>query len=242
MAQIVLVHGAWHGAWCWRRVIQPLVQAGHHVHAVTLTGVGERAHLLRPTITLDTHIADVLNAITHEEMSDVILVGHSYAGMLITAVADRIPNQIKHLVYVDAVVPESGESWSSTHAENTRLARLNAALLSPNNAFPPTDPNMFGLKDDDYEWVKRRQTPHPAQPYTAPLTFNAQRVGRIPRTFVSCTAPSLGTIDAIRPRVTNSQTWGGAWLPNSNVVEIKTGHDPMISRPQELAAILHDCA
>lgn len=240
MANFILVHGAWHGAWCWRRVTEPLIKAGHRVHAVTLTGVGERAHLLRPTITLGTHIADVLNAITHEEMDNVILVGHSYAGMVITGVADRIPARIKHMVYVDAVVPESGESWSSTHAAPTRMARLNAALLSPNNSFPPPDPNMFGLNAVDYEWTKRRQTPHPAQTYTARLDFDAARIGRINRTFISCTSPALGTIDAIRPRVTNSQTWGGAWLPRSKVVEIKTGHDPMISTPDELVSILLD--
>ena len=116
MANFVLVHGAWHGAWCWRRVLDLLQAGGHRAHAVTLTGVGDRAHLLSPLITLETHIADVINAIEAEELQDVVLAVHSYAGMLGTAVADRMPQRLRHLVYVDAVVPRPGESWSSTHA------------------------------------------------------------------------------------------------------------------------------
>ena len=115
MAQFVLVHGAWHGAWCWRDVLPLLWQAGHRAHAVTLTGLGDRSHLLSPSIDLDTHIQDVVATIEAEELTDVVLVGHSYAGMLITAVADLIPKKLSRLVYVDAVVPKPGESWSSTH-------------------------------------------------------------------------------------------------------------------------------
>lgn len=107
----VLVHGAWHGAWCWRRVTDRLQAAGHRVHAVTLTGVGERSHLLSRDITLETHITDVLQAIAFEEMDDVVLAVHSYAGMIGTAVADRIGDRLRHLVYVDAVVPRPGEAW-----------------------------------------------------------------------------------------------------------------------------------
>ena len=98
MANFILVHGAWHGAWCWRHVSDALVRAGHRAHAVTLTGLGERAHLLSSTITLETHISDVMNAIEAEEMDDVVLAVHSYAGMLGTAVADRMAGRLKHLV------------------------------------------------------------------------------------------------------------------------------------------------
>ena len=108
MANFVLVHGAWHGGWCWQRVTAPLQAQGHRVHAVTLTGLGERAHLLSPAINLDTHINDVINLIEAEELHEVILAVHSYAGMIGTAVADRMNDRIKHLVYVDAVVPKPG--------------------------------------------------------------------------------------------------------------------------------------
>lgn len=242
MAHFLLVHGAWHGAWCWREVAAALVRAGHRAHAVTLTGVGERAHLLRADIDLETHIADVRGAIEMEELQQVVLVGHSYAGMLTTAVADRMPDALSHLVYVDAVVPKPGESWSSTHAPGTRQARLAAARASPLFAFPPPDPVVFGLSGPDYEWVKRRQTPHPGHTYEAPLDFDVHRVASVPRTFVSCTAPALATIDSIRPRVHSAAFWGGAWLPGSRVVEMQTGHDPMISRPQDLTQLLLECA
>jgi len=242
MANFVLVHGAWHGGWCWQRVTTALQAQGHRVFAVTLTGLGERAHLLSPAITLDTHIDDVLKLIEAEELQDVILAAHSYAGMIGTAVADRMNSRIKHLVYVDAVVPKPGESWSSTQSSATQQQRLSAAQASPNFSFPPPDPEVFGLHDADYAWVKRRQTPHPGNTYQAPLDFDIARVAAIPRTFVSCTQPALGTIEPTRLRVKDAKFWDGAWLPNSNIVEIKTGHDPMISEPEALTKILLDCA
>ncbi|MEO8248594.1 MAG: alpha/beta hydrolase [Burkholderiales bacterium] len=242
MADFVLVHGAWHGGWCWRGVTAALIRAGHRAFAPTLTGVGERAHLLSPEITLETHIADVMATIEAEELESVVLAVHSYAGMIGTAIADRMPDRIRHLVYVDAVVPKPGESWSGTHSRATREQRLGAAAESLDFSFPPPDPIVFGLSGDQYEWVKRRQTRHPGHSYEAALEFDPERVAAIPRTFVSCTAPMLATIDAIRPRVVDPKFWGGAWLPGSRVVELKTGHGPMISAPGELTQVLLDCA
>lgn len=242
MANFVLVHGAWHGGWCWQRVTSALQQQGHRVHAVTLTGLGERAHLLAPAITLDTHIDDVISAIEVEELHDVILAVHSYAGMIGTAVADRLGKHLKHLVYVDAVVPKPGESWSSTQSAATQQQRLSAAQASTRFSFPPPDPEVFGLHDADHAWVKRRQTPHPGNTYQAPLDFDVQRVAAIPRTFVNCTQPALATIDPSRLRVKDPKFWNGAWLPNAKLVELKTGHDPMISDPAGLTRILLDCA
>ena len=182
-------------------------------------------------------------AIEAEELRGVVLAVHSYAGMIGTAVADRMaPGRIGHLVYVDAVVPKPGESWSGTHARATREQRLGAAMQSPDFAFPAPDPVVFGLADAQYEWVRRRQTPHPGHTYEAPLDFDVVRLAAVPRTFVSCTAPPLATIDAIRPRVVDPKFWGGAWLANSRVVEMKTGHDPMISAPAELTRVLLECA
>ena len=241
MANFLLVHGAWHGAWCWRRVTEALVRAGHRAHAVTLTGVGERAHLLSPEITLETHIADVMGALEAEELDHAVLAVHSYAGMLGTAVADRAPERLSHLVYVDAVVPRPGESWSGTHASATRNARIAAAQASPTFSFPPPDPAVFGLAGDDLEWVRRRQTPHPGKTYEAALAFEPARVARVPRTFINCTQPALGTIDAIRPRVTDPKFWDGHWLPGARVVDLATGHDPMVSAPDALTRLLMEC-
>ena len=242
MANFVLVHGAWHGGWCWQRVTSALQTQGHRVFAVTLTGLGERAHLLSPSITPDTHITDVMNLIEAEELQDVVLAAHSYAGMIGTAVADRMTDKIKHLVYVDAVLPKPGESWSSTQSSTTQQERMAAAQASPNFSFPAPDPKVFGLKDADHAWVKRRQTPHPGNTYQAPLDFDVHRVAAIPRTFVNCTEPALGTIEPSRLRAKDAKFWDGAWLPNSKIVAIKTGHDPMVSEPAALTKILLDCA
>ena len=117
MATFVLVHGAWHGGWCWIKVAEPLRTQGHRVFAPTLTGLGERAHLVSPDINLDTHIQDIVGVLESEELMDVILVGHSYAGMVITGVAERVTDRLSALVYVDAFVPENGQSMLSINPE-----------------------------------------------------------------------------------------------------------------------------
>jgi pimeloyl-ACP methyl ester carboxylesterase len=237
MADFVLVHGAWHGGWCWRDVVPVLAAAGHRAHAVTLTGVGERAHLMSPAITLETFIADVVDAIEAEEMQRPVLAVHSFAGMIGTAIADRMPRRLAHLVYVDAVLPQPGESWSSTHTPATREARIAASEASHDYSFPPPDPSVYGLSGAQYEWVKRRQVPHPGHTYTAALQFDPARVASVPRTFVDCHMPPLPTIDVSRRRVRDPSFWGGPW----RIVEMGTGHDPMVSAPRELAEILLGC-
>src|SRR5665647_1440764 len=119
---------------------------------------------------------------------------------------------------------------------------MTAAQATPNFSFPPPDPEVFGLQGADRDWVQRRQTPHPGNTYPAPLNFDAQRVAAVPRTFVSCTQPALATIEPSRLRVKDPKFWGGAWLPHSRFVELKTGHDPMISEPAALTRILLECS
>lgn len=238
MSALVLIHGAWHGAWCWRRVLPGLRAAGHGAHAVTLTGVGERAHLLRPDLRLRDHIADVLGLIDAEELGDdLVLVGHSYGGLVMTGVADALLARglkPRHLVYVDAVTPHPGESWSSQHAPETVRARLEAAAQRPDGAMPPPDAAVFGLDGADRDWVNRRQTPQPAGVYQDRLDFDAARIATLPRTFIDCTAPALPTIAVMRERVRREPGW--------QVLELATGHDPMISAPEALVTLLLDCA
>jgi pimeloyl-ACP methyl ester carboxylesterase len=231
---IVLVHGAWGGAWIWRRVLAPLRAAGHEVHAVTLTGDGERAHLRRPGITLQTHIADVTGLIEAEELDHVVLVGHSYGGMVITGAADRLlarsPQALRHLVYVDAMVPLPGEGWGEQHSAEVVAARTAAALAS-DHALAPPDPADFGLTGADRDWLLRRQVPHPfgphpQGPYREPLAFDAGRWARVPRSFIDCTEPAYPTISAMRERVRQ--------LPGFQVIEMATGHCPMVSEPLAL--------
>ncbi len=228
MADFVLVHGAWHGAWCWKKLLPPLWAAGHRAFAVTLTGVGERAHLLSGAITLDTHIADVVNLIEAEELPDPILVGHSYGGMVITGVAQCLGKRLRHLVYLDAIVPHPGESWSSSHTPDTQRGRR--AVIAEHGSLPAPDPTIFGLTGPDLAWVARRQTPHPGAVYDAPLNFDAHRVASVPRTYIDCTQPALATIAAARQRVRSEPGW--------SLVELATGHDAMVSAPQALFDVL----
>ncbi len=239
MQQYVLVHGAWHGAWCWARVLPLLRAAGCVSHAVTLTGVGDRAHLFSAGIRLAVHVQDVINLITCEELDNVVLVGHSYAGMVITGVADALLQQerpvLRHLVYLDAIVPHPGESWSSQHSPEAVAARMKSAMSEGRGvAIPPPDPKVFGLEGRDYEWVKRRMTPQPLGLYQETLQFDAERVAKLPRTFIDCTDPALAGIAAMRNRVREEAGW--------RVLELKAGHDSMISAPRELAEILLSCA
>lgn len=232
---IVLVHGSWHGAWCWKRVLPLLRGAGVDTHAVTLTGVGERAHLLSPAVGIDTHIRDVIGLIEAEELHRVVLVGHSYAGNLITCVADRLervrPGLLRHLVYLDAGIPEPGSSWSTPHAPETVAKRAAEAQASSGGlSFPPPDASVFGLEGADRDWVNRRQTPQPYRLYHETLQFDPALVWRIPHSFIDCTNPPLATIDAARRRVRTEPGW--------KVHELATGHDPMVSAPRELTQLL----
>lgn len=226
MADFVLVHGAWHGGWCWRRIVPALFVAGHRAFAPTLTGLGERAHLMAPSITLATHVDDVVNLIESEELDQVILVGHSYGGLIITGVADRLPTRVTQLVYVDALVPAPGECWSSGHDLPTRESRRRA--IADLGYLPAPDPAAYGLAGADHAWVARRQTRQPGRLYDEPLVFDAGRIALIPRTFIDCVAPALPTIEATRRRVRTEGGW--------NLIQLNTGHDPMISAPNDLLA------
>ncbi len=233
MSTYVLVHGAWGGAWIWRRVLGPLRAAGHEVHAATLTGDGDRAHLRRADISLQDHIDDVLGLIDAEELRGIVLVGHSYGGMVITGVADALlargPGQLKQLVYIDAMVPLPGEGWGAGHPPDIVQSRL-ALARAQDNALPPPDPIDFGLEDDDRAWLLRRQVPHPFAMYRVPLHFDGERWARVPRCFVDCTRPAYRTIDAMRARVRSQPGW--------QIAEIATGHCPMVSAPQALLEVL----
>jgi pimeloyl-ACP methyl ester carboxylesterase len=230
---IVLVHGAWGGAWIWRRVLAPLRAAGHEVHAVTLSGDGDRAHLRHPGIRLESHVADVVAAVQAEELTQVVLVGHSYGGMVITGAADRLlqahPRAVSALVYVDAMVPLPGEGWGEQHSADVIAART-AAAAAHDNALPPPDPAGFGITGADRDWLLRRQVPHPFGPYRDPLHFDGARWAALPRTFIDCTQPAYPTIAAMRQRVRQ--------LPGFKVVELATGHCPMVTEPDALVRLL----
>ncbi len=229
----VLVHGAWHGGWCWRRVAPLLCEAGYEVYTPTLTGLGERAHLARPDIDLEAHIADVHMLLEAEELEHVVLVGHSYAGMVITGVADRAPQRIRRLVYLDAFVPENGKALidyvAPEHAARQRAQGEKTGTLAPMSAA------ALGLtRAEDIEWVMRRQVNHPYRTMTQPLRLtNAESLARLPKTFVNCHS-ATGSFDQFARRLRNEPAW--------QYRELNTGHDAMVIDPRATAEVLLQCA
>ena len=228
----VLVHGAWHGGWCWRRVADRLRAAGHRVFTPTCTGLGERSHLLSEDITLDTFTQDIVNVIEFEELSEVILVGHSFGGMPISGTADRIPQRIRHLVYLDALILQAGQSPFSVLPSDVVAARTEAAQeTSGGLSLPVPEPSAFAVTHpEDADWLERRLTPHPFNTYTSPLNIKRPVGNDLPRTYIACTDPYYAVLEATRNWVEEQQDW--TW------VEIATGHDAMVTAPDELTELL----
>ena len=155
MATFVLVHGGWHGGWCWQKVIPLLEAAGHEVYAPTLTGLAERASELSPDVGLDTHIQDIVGLLEEKHLQGVILVGHSYGGMVITGVVDAVPERIAHLVYLDTFVPRDGESVADVSPMVIHLLRILAQVQDDGWRIAPH--GTYGVtKEPDRSWVRRR--------------------------------------------------------------------------------------
>jgi pimeloyl-ACP methyl ester carboxylesterase len=233
MACFVLVHGGGHGGWCWQRLAPLLRAAGHDVYTPTLTGLGERAHLLRPEINLDTHIADVVGVLKFEGLTDAILVGHSYGGMVITGAADRALSRVGHLVFLDAAHPHDGESLAYTSPALMAEARRQARIVDGIElALWPGDDacRNYGITDpNDGVWMQDKLTPHPWKCFDQPLRLaNEAAVRKIPYTNINCTW-SLG----VRPPESVRRAREG-----DRVWELDTGHDLMITEPKAVAEML----
>jgi len=232
----VLAHGSWHGGWCWKRVADRLRANGHAVYTPSFTGMGDRAHLLSPDITIDTFVEDLARVIFTEELTKVVIVGHSFGGVPISGVADRLPERIAHLVYLDSVVVESDKSAFSYYPQAEVEARINAAQRATNGLAVPIPqplPTVWGLGkqgDPDYDWVRRHLSPHPLRTYTTPLTLRAPVGNGLPRTYVHSTQPSHPALDASRQLVRSWQGWD--WI------ELATPHNSMITHPDDLVGLL----
>jgi pimeloyl-ACP methyl ester carboxylesterase len=229
----VLLHGAWHGGWCWRPVADALRAQGHRVFTPTQTGLGERRHLLSREITLDTFVADVANLIEMEDLQDIILVGHSFGGLTISGVADRMPDRIRHLVYLDSLVLEGGQSPFGVLPPDVVAARRKlAAEQGLGIAIPPPSPTAFGVPEDHPQaaWVRQHLTPHPVGTYESPLRLEHPIGNGRPRTYIHCTNPNYAPLEGSRQLVRRQQGW--QWK------EIATGHDAPVLAPAELARML----
>lgn len=231
MASFVLVHGAWHGSWCWKRVRKGLQAQGHEVFTPTLTGVAERSHLLSPAVNLETHILDIVNLIHWEELTDLVLCGHSYGGCVITGVADRMPERIRSLVYLDAFVPEDGDNQLQ-HLPEILATRLLEGTKNVGEGWkvPPIPAAVFNVNAVDREWVDRQSTLHPlaTMQQRLRLTGGLQKIKNI--TFILATGwngPS-----PFPPFYEKAKAKG--WKTHS----LSCGHDVMLDLPEELTTIL----
>ena len=231
----VLVHGAWHGGWCWAAVAGVLQAAGHRVFAPSLTGLADRAHLFGAQVTLATHVEDVVRLIEFERLDGCVLVGHSYAGNVITGVADRLRDRIRHYVYLDAVVPDDAARhwrWADFNSASDRQQRL-AAIAGPGAgiAFLPPPPEVFGLTDPVHiEAIRGRLTPMPAGTYTTAIELTQGGSSGLPRTYIGVTNPPFASMAPMYARLPADPTW--------RYRTIAAGHDAMVSAPQALAALL----
>jgi pimeloyl-ACP methyl ester carboxylesterase len=238
----VLVHGAWHGGWCWSRIRPLLEQQGHRVFTPTLTGLGERAHLREPVPKLETHILDILGLLESEELNDVVLVGHSWGGMVTTAVADRAKQRIRHLVYLDAAVPSDGADFAShiPGIDSASAERRRAAFrqLSPDSIWVPAmGPEVVGVTaTDDADWVRRRVTPHPLGTWLEPVRFTNGGHAGIGKTYVLATKPLTSVMGY--PAHGEVAKGGGEWTYR----EIGTGHSMMVTEPARTAELLIEAA
>ena len=232
MANYVLVHGSWLGGWCWQRVTPLLTGAGHNVWAPSLTGLGDRSHVGGGVIDLDLHIKDIGALLEWEDLTEVILVGHSYAGMVITAVADRMPGRVAHLFYVDAVVPEDGKAIVDLiPPEMAESIRAAAAANDDPTRMPPAPPEALGVSDPgDVAWVTAKSVDMPIATHEQPIQLTGAYRTIAKRTYVACMDPVLGGLEATAAAARDD--------PGCDYFEIATGHDPMITRPRELADIL----
>lgn len=224
----VLVHGAWHGGWCWKKFSPLLVAAGHEVHTPTLTGLGERSHLLKPEIDLDTHIQDVTSVLEYEDLKDVILVGHSYGGMVITGVADKARNRVDHLIYLDAFLPDDGralnnyvsisfEDMAKTKGDGWQVPLLGGSLEG------------LGITDKaDIEWMSSRVGVQPLKTFTQALHLSGPLDAMLKKTYIQLT----DNRPHFREAAQNAKRQGFQYYKL-----LTGGHDAMITKPVELAQI-----
>jgi pimeloyl-ACP methyl ester carboxylesterase len=232
MSTFILVHGAWHGGWCYKRVAQSLRQAGHEVYTPTLTGLGELSHLMNRTINLDTHVLDIVNVVRWQELSDFVLCGHSYGGMVISAVAEKVPEKIRAMVYLDAFVPDNGQSLMDFLPADMQFGFVDdAAKNGDRYLVTPIPAEVFKVNERDAAWVDQMCVKHPLAcfQHKVSLTGASARVAK--RTFVLATGwgPPQPFV-AIADRLKSQPGW--------KVVTLPCGHDLMLDMPQETAALL----
>jgi pimeloyl-ACP methyl ester carboxylesterase len=225
----VLLHGAWHGGWCWGRVAPHLRAAGHAVFTPTFTGVSDRAHLLSPSVDLSTHIDDVVRLIDAEGLTDAVLVGHSYAGMVVSGVAEKRPDALRLRVHLDAFLPTDGEAAIDLLPEGP-AHHYRESVAGPGFGWliPPRSLEVLGVTEQvDLDWLTPRLTPHPWATYAEAIRLTDVEAS-VAGVYIEC----VDWMRVFTPQAERARARG--WV----VHELSTGHEAMVTAPDELAALL----
>jgi len=229
----VLVHGAWHGGWCWQRVVALLSACGHRVFAQSLTGLGDRSHLLHRGISLDTHVKDVVHLVEWEGLESVVLCGHSYAGMVITGAAEQLGPRLKAIVYLDAFIPDAAhQSLLDLTGPAARAQREAIVERLGTGMLPPTKAAAFNVNPADRAWVDSKCTPQPFLTFQQGLSVIGahERVAR--KVYVRATGIAAPVYD----RTAADRRTRPGW----EVLELPFGHDLMVDAPRQVTDILLD--
>ncbi|HEY2188469.1 MAG TPA: alpha/beta fold hydrolase [Caldimonas sp.] len=233
MSTLLVVHGAWTGGWAWKKM-RPLLRArGHELFTPTLTGVGERTHLARAEIDLEVHVEDILGVLAFEDLRDVVLVGHSYGGMVATGVADRASERIAGVIYLDAFVPRDGQSAAELIAPQARAAMVEALRQGDGWRVPP-NPMPPDTSAEDIAWATPRRVMQPAATLQQVLPL-AGAVEKLPRAYIYCSR--FGPGDVFRKFADRARAEKG-WRYD----ELDASHNPQITMPETLATLLHEIA
>ncbi len=229
----VLVHGAWHGGWCWCRVADRLRASGHIVFTPTLTGLGERAHLLHPDINLSLHVADVLGLIKCERLNNIVLVGHSYGGFVISGVAEAVANKISSIVFLDAFIPDNGESLLDVVQPAVQDV-IQDVLDRGDTTVPVRDAAAFKVNEKDRPWVDSLATPQPIGTMTEKIKLTGARERVATKAYIRAAGYPNVSFDKACARTKADRSW--------RTYEVPCGHDVMIDKPDRLAEILLEVA
>jgi pimeloyl-ACP methyl ester carboxylesterase len=229
----VLVHGAWHGGWCWRRVADILERGGHKVFAPTLTGLGERSHLMGEGIDVSTHVTDVVNVLKWERLEGVVLCGHSYGGLVVSGVAERAPGAIGSIVFLDAFLPDDGDSMFELTSDAVR-EQLKGAQARGEFGVPPRPAAAFMVNDNDRAWVDELCVPQPIGSMTEAMKLSGARDRIARKAYIRAAAYPNPGFDKAYARVKADRSWRS--------YEVPCGHDVMVDMPERLAEILLEVA
>ena len=230
MATFVIAHGAWSSGWAWKKMRPLMRQLGHDLFTPSYTGQGERVHLAHPGIDLDAHITDVLNLLHYEDLNDVILLGHSYGGMVATGVADRAPERLAQVIYLDAFVPRNGQSVLSLFPEEARQRTLEAVRTQGDGWRIPANPMPPDTSPQDFAWATPKRVMQPARTFEQALMLTGAAAA-LPTAYIYCTRCGPG--DVFRQFADRART-----EPGWRYFEMDASHNPHITVPHELMRIL----